>query len=63
MIKSYRCVTGHSIAGHLFDELTEEVNLDGGALVRVCREHFAPIAVSVEQDEERDEGPGSITER
>jgi hypothetical protein len=44
---SYRCVTGHEIPVDDVVETTEVVTLDGGAVVRQCREHGAPIAIRV----------------
>lgn len=44
---TYRCVVGHVIAAGQLDALTETVSLDGGASVRVCRDHGAPIAMTV----------------
>jgi hypothetical protein len=44
---TYRCVVGHEIPSDLLEELTEVASLDAGASVRLCREHGAPIAVTV----------------
>jgi hypothetical protein len=44
---TYRCVVGHEIPGPELDELTEVRSLDQGAVVRLCREHGAPIAIIV----------------
>ena len=35
---------GEEIAPESLDEKTEIVSLDAGAIVRICREHGAPIA-------------------
>jgi hypothetical protein len=43
----YRCVTGHPIPAGALDSLTEVVSLDGGAVVRQCCEHGAPIAILI----------------
>jgi mannose-6-phosphate isomerase-like protein (cupin superfamily) len=42
------CVSGHTI-NNLADE-TEEVTLDQGALVRLCRHHGAPIGCIIEAE-------------
>lgn len=42
---SYRCVVGHEIVPGELDRLTVVTSLDGGAEVRICREHGAPIAL------------------
>lgn len=44
---AYRCVTGHEIPPEAVAECTEVVSLDEGAVVRLCREHGAPIAIHV----------------
>lgn len=41
---TYMCVTGHCIPPRELEVLTEEVELDNGARVRICKEHGAPIA-------------------
>lgn len=41
----YHCSTGHSIPAADFERLSEIVTLDGGARVRVCIEHGAPVWV------------------
>ncbi|GAC1473237.1 MAG: hypothetical protein PVSMB7_26950 [Chloroflexota bacterium] len=43
---SYTCATGHIIARDDLERRTEVQSLDRGALVRVCREHGAPVAIS-----------------
>jgi len=65
-VTGYMCSTGHSFAIDEFELLTEERTLDGGARVRICRAHGAPIsmsAVAAEQEPARDHGvdgrPGS----
>ena len=45
--RQYWCVTGHELPAAELEHLTEEVSLDRGALVRICREHGAPIGTSV----------------
>lgn len=45
--RTYRCVVGHEIPSERIEELTEVASLDAGASVRLCREHGAPIAVSI----------------
>jgi len=44
---TYRCVVGHEIPFERIEELTQIASLDEGASVRLCREHGAPIAVTV----------------
>jgi hypothetical protein len=44
---AYRCVTGHPIAAGELDEDTTVESLDTGAVVRICREHGAPIAIRI----------------
>jgi len=39
---------GEKIAPDALDERTEIVSLDAGAVVRICREHGAPIAAVVQ---------------
>lgn len=56
---SYRCLTGHDIADFLRE--TEEVRLDGGARMRVCREHQAPLMMT-KRPADRSEGPRSFQE-
>lgn len=46
---AYHCVTGHEIPRQDLDSLTEVRSLDEGALVRICREHGSPIAITVSQ--------------
>jgi hypothetical protein len=43
---TYRCLAGHDIPVVQLDESTELVTLDGGAVVRICREHGAPVSVT-----------------
>ena len=43
----YACVVGHEIPTDELQSLTEVWSLDTGAEVRVCREHGAPVAISV----------------
>lgn len=43
---TYECVVGHEIAASELDSRTEIQTLDGGARVRVCVEHGAPIAMT-----------------
>lgn len=45
--KRFRCVTGHEIDESDLEACTELEVLDGGAEVRLCREHGAPIAVQI----------------
>jgi hypothetical protein len=61
-IRSYSCVAGHPIPPDLLDQLSQELTLDGGAVVRVCREHYAPIVVTVVKKEERRERRSSTPE-
>jgi hypothetical protein len=42
---AYRCVVGHEIATRDLDRETIVTSLDGGALIRICREHGAPTAL------------------
>ncbi|MBV9279158.1 MAG: hypothetical protein JOZ41_03670 [Chloroflexi bacterium] len=44
---SYACLAGHPIPDGELERLTEIAILDGGAQVRLCREHAAPIASSI----------------
>jgi hypothetical protein len=44
----YWCVVGHEISRERLDVETEIRTLDQGAEVRVCVEHGAPIAVTME---------------
>jgi hypothetical protein len=44
---TYRCAVGHEIPSERIEELTELASLDAGASVRLCREHGAPIVVTV----------------
>jgi hypothetical protein len=50
---TYACLVGHDIPVDELDQYTEVVILDGGARVRICREHGAPIAVSVDGTQEK----------
>lgn len=44
---TYQCVVGHEIPDAELDSLTEVRSLDQRAVVRLCREHGAPVAVTV----------------
>lgn len=59
-VRAYSCLAGHAIPADLLEQLSQEVTLDEGAVVRLCRDHFAPIAVTVVHDEGKREG-GSLT--
>lgn len=41
---TYRCTTGHDIPAAALEVDTVVVDMDGGALVRICGEHGSPIA-------------------
>jgi hypothetical protein len=43
----YRCLAGHDISEEQLDQSTELRTLDDGAVVRLCKEHGAPLSVSV----------------
>jgi hypothetical protein len=43
---TYRCVVGHAVPASELDRLTAVTRLDGGAEVRLCREHGTPIAMT-----------------
>lgn len=43
----YTCTTGHAIPAVDLEGLSEVVSLDAGAQVRICREHGAPVRVSL----------------
>ena len=43
---TYRCLAGHEIPVAQLDEVTVLVTLDGGAVVRICRQHGAPVSVT-----------------
>jgi hypothetical protein len=44
---SYRCLAGHDIEEEQLEQSTELRTLDGGAVVRLCKEHGTPLSVSV----------------
>ena len=48
---TYHCVVGHRIEGERLEVETAIWTLDRGAEVRVCREHGAPVAITVEPAE------------
>lgn len=43
---TYHCVVGHEIPSAELETRTELWVLDGGAEVRVCAEHGAPVALT-----------------
>jgi hypothetical protein len=43
----YTCPTGHDIEAEAVRDLTEVCTLDGGAVVRLCREHGVPVALTI----------------
>lgn len=45
---TYTCVVGHEISSGEIEHMTHVESLDGGARVRLCNEHGAPIAETVE---------------
>ena len=47
---TYTCVVGHAIAEADLETQTELQRLDSGAELFICREHGAPVAVSVEPE-------------
>lgn len=44
---AYSCTVGHVVSAGDLEQETERVWLDTGAEVLICREHGAPIAVTV----------------
>ena len=52
----YTCTVGHAIDSARLNEDTEIVVLDAGARVRVCREHGAPVAETLDAATIPDEG-------
>lgn len=43
----YTCPTGHDIEADAVTGLTEVCTLDAGAVVRLCREHGVPVALTI----------------
>jgi hypothetical protein len=43
---TYRCLAGHDIPVEQLDEATEFLTLDRGAVVRICRQHGAPVSIT-----------------
>ncbi|MDQ2742022.1 MAG: hypothetical protein M3Z66_06950 [Chloroflexota bacterium] len=44
---AYSCTVGHLVLSKDLEQQTERVRLDTGAEVLICREHGAPIAVTL----------------
>jgi hypothetical protein len=44
---TYQCVVGHPIPEAQLEVATEIRELDDGAEIRVCREHGAPISMTI----------------
>ena len=51
----YHCVTGHRIQKEDMKMSTDVVVLDGGATVRLCRVHGAPVSIDLPQGSSRDD--------
>jgi hypothetical protein len=45
--KTYTCLVGHHIPEEYVERDTETRRLDSGAIVQQCKEHGAPIAVTI----------------
>jgi len=45
--RSYCCTVGHVVPAEDLEQQTELIRLDTGAEVLICREHGAPISVTV----------------
>jgi len=44
---AYSCTVGHVVPAGDLEQETERIRLDTGAEVLICREHGAPIAVTL----------------
>jgi len=55
-IEAYSCSVGHAIPADRLEELTEVVELDTGAEVRICAEHGAPIVLTLSPVDESQDG-------